>query len=445
MGMKKSTTKLGTAVSNAGDVAFTQVFPFVHSIGRWTEMQLELTPYGALKGLAYKGYAKVATENAKTKISNDEINELGDDYIIRSLLGASYTAVLMYAISLVKNLADDDDEAKEAIIGSAKSEKYAQEKVKAIGRPKETINIGGRFIPLDLLGNEGRVLGMWADYVVMEKSPENETKSRIIIGALAAMNSVIDASWTTSASKYGSMLSNIFKGKEEKFAPQLGKMTGGILGSQIPFNRTQTELSTLLNPTTRQSIDFGTNVLNQLSMTRAFSKEQPSFDYRGRTYEYGEIYVNSADGVSKMFTKGKYGDNIDAFLSEINFAATDAYQNPAEIKDYPFGIYSPDGKKRAMTNEEYYIFRKKTADKFNAFITEDYKSLKAEEIEVLPEYTIEFKRSTAADLLQTAKLEAIAEVQEATGFTTEGIKEEYKKLKQDLSAEIREKKKYYKK
>jgi hypothetical protein len=279
----------------------------------------------------------------------------------------------------------------------------------------------------------------------MEKSPENETKSKIIIGALAAMNSVIDASWTTSASKYGSMLSNIFKGKEEKFAPQLGKMTGGILGSQIPFNRTQTELSTLLNPTTRQSIDFGTNVLNQLSMTRAFSKEQPSFDYRGRTYEYGEIYVNSADGVSKMFTKGKYGDNIDAFLSEISFAATDAYQNPAEIKDYAFGIYSPDGKKRAMTNEEYYIFRKKTADKFNAFITADYKSLKEEEIEVLPEYTIEFKRSTAADLLQAAKLEAIAEVQAATGFTSEGIIEEYKKLKQDLAAEIREKKKYYKK
>ena len=445
MGMKKSTSKLGTAVSNAGDIAFTQVFPFVHSIGRWTEMQLELTPYGALKGLAYKGYAKVTTENAKTKISNDEINELGDDYIIRSLLGASYTAVLMYAISLVKNLADDDDEAIEAITGSAKSEKYAQEKVKAIGKPKETINIGGRFIPLDLLGNEGRVLGMWADYVAMKKTPENETKSRIIIGSIAAMNSVIDASWTISASKYGSMLSNIFKGKEEKFAPQLGKMAGGILGSQIPFNRAQTELSTLLNPTTRQSIDFGTNVLNQMSMTRAFSKEQPSFDYRGRTYEYGEIYVNSADGVAKMFTKGKYGDDIDAFLSEINFAATDAYQNPAEIKDYPFGIYSPDGKKRAMTNEEYYIFRKKTADKFNAFITEDYKSLKAEEIEVLPEYTIEFKRSTAADLLQTAKLEAIAEVQAATGFTTEDIKEEYKKLKQDLSAEIREKKKYYKK
>jgi hypothetical protein len=146
-----------------------------------------------------------------------------------------------------------------------------------------------------------------------------------------------------------------------------------------------------------------------------------------------------------MFTKGKYGDNIDAFLSEISFAATDAYQNPAEIKDYAFGIYSPDGKKRAMTNEEYYIFRKKTADKFNAFITADYKSLKEEEIEVLPEYTIEFKRSTAADLLQAAKLEAIAEVQAATGFTTEGIIEEYKKLKQDLSAEIREKKKYYKK
>jgi hypothetical protein len=241
------------------------------------------------------------------------------------------------------------------------------------------------------------------------------------------------------------MLSNIFKGKEEKFAPQLGKMTGGILGSQIPFNRAQTELSTLLNPTTRQSIDFGTNVLNQMSMTRAFSKEQPSFDYRGRTYEYGEIYVNSADGVAKMFTKGKYGDNIDAFLSEINFAATDAFQNPTKIEDYPFAILAPDGKNRVMTNEEFYIFRKKTADKFNALITENYKSIQTEESDVLPEYTLELKRTLAAGLLQRAKLEAIEEVQEATGFTDPSVLQENKKLKQKLSAEIQRIKKYYQK
>jgi hypothetical protein len=446
-GMKKSTSKIETTVANAGDAAMIQVFPFVHSIGRWIEMQLELTPYGALKGLAYKGFAEFVPENEKRKISNEEISELGDDYLIRGLLlGPAYTTVIMYTMSFVKYLIDDKDDDDEMVVGTAKAEKFAQERVQSVGKPKESFKLGGKYIPLDLLGNEGRVLGMWADYLnITEKSKEDDIKSKIIIGTLVVMNSAIDASWTNSASRYGSMLSNIFKGKEEKFAPQLGKMTGGILGSQIPFNRTQTELSTLLNPTTRQSIDFGTNVLNQLSMTRAFSKEKPSFDYRGRTYEYGEIYVNSADGVAKMFTKGKYGDDIDAFLSEINFAATDAYQNPSEIKDYAFGIYSPEGKKRAMTNEEYYIFRKKTADKFNAFITQDYKSLKAEEINVVPEYTLEFKRSTAADLLQAAKLEAIAEVQAATGFTTEGILEEYKKVKQDLAAEIREKKKYYKK
>jgi hypothetical protein len=220
-------------------------------------------------------------------------------------------------------------------------------------------------------------------------------------------------------------------------------MTGQILGSQIPFNRTQTELSTLLNPTTRQSIDFGTNVLTQMSMTRAFSKEQPSFDYRGRNYEYGEIYVNSADGVSKMFTKGKYGDKIDAFLSEINFAATDAFQNPTSVEDYAFAIVTPDGKNRVMTNDEYYIFRKKTADKFNALITQNYESIQKEESSVNPEYTPELKRLLSVKLLQDAKIEAFDEVQEATGFTDPYYLKDIKDQKQKLSAEIQRIKKYY--
>ena len=180
-----------------------------------------------------------------------------------------------------------------------------------------------------------------------------------------------------------------------------------------------------------------------MSMTRAFSKEQPSFDYRGRTYEYGEIYVNSADGVSKMFTKGKYGDKIDAFLSEINFAATDAYQNPTKIEDYPFAILTEDGKNRVMTNDEYYNFRKKTADKFNALITENYESIKNEESDVLPEYTPELKRLLVVKLLQDAKLEAFEEVQESTGFTDPSYFKEIKKEKQKLSAEIQRIKKYY--
>ena len=444
-GMKKSTSKIETTVANAGDAAMIQVFPFVHSIGRWIEMQLELTPYGALKGLAYKGFAEFVPENEKRKISNEEISELGDDYLIRGLLlGPAYTTVMMYTMSFVKYLIDDKDDDDEMVVGTAKAEKFAQERVQSVGKPKESFKLGGKYIPLDLLGNEGRVLGMWADYLnITEKSKEDDIKSKIIIGTLVVMNSAIDASWTNSASRYGSMLSNIFKGKEEKFAPQLGKMAGGILGSQIPFNRTQTELSTLLNPTTRQSIDFGINVLNQMSMTRAFSKEQPSFDYRGRTYEYGEIYVNSADGVAKMFTKGKYGDKIDAFLSEINFAATDAYQNPTKIEDYPFAILTEDGKSRVMTNDEYYNFRKKTADKFNALITENYESIKNEESDVLPEYTPELKRLLVVKLLQDAKLEAFEEIQESTGFTDPSYFKEIKKEKQKLSAEIQRIKKYY--
>jgi len=443
--VKTSKSKVGTSIANAGDIAFTQTFPFVHSIGRWTEMQLELTPYGAVKGLGYKGFAKLTTQKPDAKISNEEYNELGDDYIIRSVLGTAYTASLMYAISLVKNLADDDEEAKDAIFGVAKAEKYAQERVQSVGKPKETVKIGGRFIPLDLLGNEGRVLGMYADYLTLKnKTPEMEDRSKIYIGALAVINSAIDASWTSNASKYGGMFSAMFKGKEEKYEPQLGKIAGGILGSQIPFNRFQTEMATLLNPKSKQSTDFGTNVLNQMSITKAFTSGKPSFDYRGRNYDYGEIFANSADGVVKMFSKGKYGDEIDAFLSEINFGATDAFQKPKEIEGYKFAIVNPDGTQRAMTSEEYYNFRLKTAQKFNASISADYQFIKEEEIEDNPEETVNLKREIAASKLQNAKLEAFSEIQEATGFSDPYLLKQMAKEKKKIAEKKEKIKKYYK-
>lgn len=444
--VRTSKTSAGTTIANSSDAVFSQLFPFVHSIGRWVEMQLELTPYGAIKGVAYKTYAKFA-EDGKTKITPEEYNELGDDYILRSILGTGYVVGGMYVIGMLKSLAGDDDEAEDALYGTAKEEKYTQERVKSIGKPKQTVKIGGYNIPLQLLGNTGIVLGMWGDYLSMKKKPENAERSIIYISSMVTMNSVLDATWYSNASKYGGLATSIYKGAEEKYAPGLGRIAGGLLGSQIPFNRGQVEFATLMNPKSQQSTDFGTNVLNQMSIMRSFTEGKPSFDYRGRNYDYGDIYTNSADGLVKMFSKAKYGDEIDAFLSRINFAATDAYRESREADNYNFAILNPDNTKRFMTYDEYYTFKKLTAEKFNESIKKNYKSID-ETTDRLPFDDMEkneIKKELSSILLLDAKQDAFEEVQKATGYFSQGALQKIKDKKAEKQERISALKERYKK
>jgi hypothetical protein len=180
-----------------------------------------------------------------------------------------------------------------------------------------------------------------------------------------------------------------------------------------------------------------------MSITRAFQSGKPNFDYRGREYDYGDIYANSADGIVKMFGKAKYGDDIDAFLSEINFAATDAYRETRDEDNYKFSILNPDETKRFMTNEEYYEFKKKTANKFNEYIKEDYKDIKSE---VVDEGSItEVQKQIAAQLLSDAKSNAFIEIQESTGFDDAQYLRQLAKEKEKAQKVISKIKKYYKK
>lgn len=418
--LRQNTTQSGKALSNSADAAFSQLFPFVHSIARWTEMQLELTPYGALKGLAYKsGLAKAVEGAHKAKFSKQEYSELGDDYMIRSVLGAGYTAAGMFGIGLAKSLMGDYDEAEDAITGTSKNKQFTQEKVESVGKPKQSVKIGGHNLPLQLLGNEGIIIGMYADYLDKRKDPEYAERGMMYISGLVAMNSILDATWFSNASRYGGIASAIGKGKEDTYMPGLGKIVGSAIGSQIPFSRMQTEAATVMNPKSQASKDFGVNLLNQMSIVRAFATDKPNFDYRGRTYDYGDIYVNSADGVKKMFSKAKYGDKADEFLAKINFAATDAYRETKEADSYKYAITKNDGTKRFMTADEYYEFKLKTGKRFDQEILEQYEKIDKIEIKnanaIDPIETAKTKKQVVSDILNKAKEESFKSIQNDTG------------------------------
>ena len=385
-------------------------------------MQLELTPYGLIKGIAYQGgLAKAAEGATKTKISVREYSELGDDYMIRSALGAGYVLAGMFGIGLAKSLAGDEDKDENAVVGTAKNKQYTQEKVESVGKPKQSVSIGEHNIPLQLAGNTGVVLGMYSDFLNKRKDPEYAERSLLYIGGLIAIQTTLESTWYSNASKYGGLATSLISGKEDKASSGFGKIAGGLIGSQIPFNRFQTEIATVMNPTSQASTNFGVNLANQLSIVRAFSSGKQNFDYRGRIYEYGDIYVNSANGVMKMFGKSKYGDKADEFLSKINFAATDAYRETKEEDNYRYAIEEKDGKKRFMTLDEYYDFKLETAKVFDKVLLERYKIIDATEIKpdgkLDPLETTKFKKDLMQDLLRYAKNVSFDKIQAKSGYT----------------------------
>ena len=447
----KSKSKAVTTLSEIGDVSFSVLMPFANSIARWAEMTGELfAPYGIAKGAAYKIGSKFTSK--ESKISAEEYSDLGDDYLIRGTQGLAMTLAIMYAVGMLNKAEDDEqEELGKSFTGTAKEKQYALEKVQSVGKPKQSVNILGTNVSLAFLGNQGLAIGMYADFLKLRskrKLDENMTeRGELFISGLAAMEAfggyMFDATYLSTAKKYGSAASSLIEMKEEGYMPTLGRLAGGIISSQIPFNRLQVEAATLFNPKSQSSKDFGSNLLAQMSITRAFQSGKPNFDYRGREYDYGDIYANSADGIRKMFGKAKYGDEIDAFLSEINFAATDAYRETRDEDNYKFSILNPDETKRFMTNEEYYEFKKKTANKFNEYIKEDYKDIKDE---VVDEGSLaDVQKQIVSQLLSDAKSNAFIEIQESTEFDDAQYLRQLAKEKEKAQKVISKIKKYYKK
>jgi len=418
----KSKSKAVTTLSEIGDVSFSVLMPFANSIARWAEMTSELfAPYGIAKGAAYKIGAKFTSK--ESKISAEEYSDLGDDYLIRGTQGLAMTLAIMYAVGMLNKAEDDEqEELGKSFTGTAKEKQYALEKVQSVGKPKQSVNILGTNVSLAFLGNQGLAIGMYADFLKLRskrKLDENMTeRGELFISGLAAMEAfggyMFDATYLSTAKKYGSAASSLIEMKEEGYMPTLGRLAGGIISSQIPFNRLQVEAATLFNPKSQSSKDFGSNLLAQMSITRAFQSGKPNFDYRGREYDYGDIYANSADGIVKMFGKAKYGDEIDAFLSEINFAATDAYRETRDEDNYKFSITNPDYTHRFMTNEEYYEFKKKTAFEFNKKITGKYEEIirTIDRLSNPERYDLNgIKKKIVSDLLSEAKEDAFEEIQ----------------------------------
>ena len=415
------------------DTVTSKLFPFATSIARWTEMQLELTPYGLLKGAGYKVFA-IAEKNKQVK---EELSQEGGIYLRRSVIGAAEMAMLYGILSSLKSDDDDEDETARGIFAS---ESYAREKVAGVGKPKQSAKIGeDRRLPLSLLGNLGIAYGWYADYYqrYKEESKENKIKGVLIASAASTFAMALESSWYQSYSRYSSIGADIF---DEKNQNKLGTITGRIAGTLIPWNRFQNEIGQVMNPSSEVQDNVYINILNQFSIVRGIGLNQnKNFDYRGREYDTGDIYVNSLDGLVKFMTGKKYRDEIDNFLSDINFAASDPYRLTKSDEITTYSVFKKeDLKPRVMSDQEWYDFRKTTATLFNEKVTKNWKYIdeSINKLNISDDEKILEKRLLVGSLMTQSRQEAILEVNKKLGLSEKQIdkikeKEEMKDAKKE--------------
>ena len=414
--------QLGKSAVNVADASFNQLLPFANSIGRWIEMGLELTPYGVLKGLGYKGYGVFTKRSGNEKLSPVELSELGDDYILRGIQGTAQTLLAMYLMGILKGEGDDDEDK---ITGQFQGKNFPQQKIKQIGNPQRSLDIGGRKFPLDLLGAAAYPMMMYSDF--LDRRSEENDRHGILYTTAAMYMVTAGQSAYGRVEQYGGILQAIWAGRDDKYLTSLGKLSGSYLGAQfIPFNRFQQELGELWNPKSTQSITFGENLLQQLSIVGGFQKDRPAFDYRGREYDKGDIWVGSPDGVVKMFTKSKTADEIDSELAKIDFGATDAFRETKDEENYKYTIENEDETRRFMTPDEYYDFRRETGNQFNEKLLLNFEIIK--EIVINDKdgnydesETLKVQREAYSSLLTKAKENALALIQAETGHIPDVI------------------------
>jgi chaperonin cofactor prefoldin len=124
-------------------------------------------------------------------------------------------------------------------------------------------------------------------------------------------------------------------------------------------------------------------------------------------------------------TGKKYRDEVDNFLSDINFAASDPYRQTKSDELTTYSVFNKeDLKPRVMTNEEWYDFRRTTATLFNEKVTKNWKYID-ESINKLnnldDDKKILEKRLLVGSLMTQSRQEAILEVNKKLGLSEKQI------------------------
>jgi hypothetical protein len=416
--LRDTDSKLAFQFANALEftlgLTFDLLTPFVKGTANFMEKGLEhFAPYGIAKAAAY---AIPATESKISKRSSEYNFDRVGEYVWNAVLGTALTAFIM-------SLGDDDEEDKEKAIYGAGSEDWDELKNRRKQRPANSIVINGSAYNFDLFGPLSIPLRIEASQLDKKRYGKEE-------GVGTAIDVLVNMISSPYLETPGQMIRNIKKGEYSTLLKRQGSEF--VTRAAIPAVGFFRQAGQLYKPQAMTPITFMEHLYKQSGIFMVGKLDRPAFDYRGKTYDQGEVNPGSPDGMRRLLLSKKGAiDDIDKFVFKYAPSVGVVNTNVEKYKIYDEGSFRP------MTDEEEYDFKFNQAQKFDKLITK-YKSTNPESWLSDPLYRTAVEQDVSDSDLYSAKQAIKKENESATAEELDKLAME-KALNDKLNSEIKSK------
>jgi hypothetical protein len=356
----KQANKIANGIEISGELLFTSTMPFINGVANILEKGLEFNPiYGGIKSATYLGLALNAN-NKKDTTKARELSAKSGEVIYRVAVG-------MLLMALLQSLADDDEADDEKAIYGQGDKNFNRNKVIETVRPQNTIRIGGRDISFDFFGTLATEIKIQSIAMDLKRYADKEITNTQYMGMV--YNQIISSSFTKGLSDIATAASST--AQTGKLATYFEKKTAELSTRVVlPFTSFARQAGQVAEPEAKKAIGLKENIIKQAGVG-GWLLNRPNLDYRGRTYDTGELYTSSASGAMNLFGSRVNKDPIDIWVLKAannNLGVSDIKKD----SDKFYLVDNPDGTSRPMTDEETYDVSAEAARIFNGLLVDYY-------------------------------------------------------------------------
>jgi hypothetical protein len=425
---------------NLRQVLSQRILPFARGMSNVMEQALEKTPYGIVKGglslgLEYKNYRKPTS--LQEAVEHKYMMDRAKDKIAKSAASMILGGIFYSTVMAISRAGDDDDEKenrkleaqgkptayrlKTGFYSAGEIVKYGKNNIEKFTFPTNCMVIGGRVIPLSLLGTQGIgatiVANMYDNFIKKSQKEADKTKDPeniesikgynafmqsmgntvLSMSAYSSLSDLSEAVSPTSNSKVSDYMSQIAVKSAVLPIPYVGTFGQVAQGARYLFGDKSAQTAIGLDE--RAWKEFG---------LQGIAYDRPVYNYRGKVVSAPQRNTEGVAGLAGIADKWKL-DPIDNYLyKELNY-------NPTLDKRLSEDFANKE--KFGMTKEEYYDYGKKVGDEFNTALERNFGRLK--NFEYTPEQINKIKKDEsitkekALENLTQKKKKFVADLQNA--------------------------------
>ena len=258
------------------------------------------------------------------------------------------------------------------MIGAGGTKDWKDNAVESTLKTQNSATIFGHKIPSQAFGTldlNVRIMGMYQDYLREQKKLYgknfNENEEEFSLAARIASTILEDEYLRSAQSLYRGLT-------DDNGVRQSGywnrTFAEWFTRSLIPATGFIRQGADALTSEAKKPVGIMENIWKQSGLFSSLVSRK-AFDYRGRTYDSGDVYGNGTRAFTTILSKEAAADPIDKFVYKYN-----PNVSTPSVLNQEYQVRAMDGTERPMTEEEYYDFSYSKSTKFGKLIEAYYKT-----------------------------------------------------------------------